>query len=148
MLFLLLICVSIEEEFITNDYIHNLLNTPRKKSQYRLTMGFFPMCAIWHPRINYREILTLADQKCRPETSRTVELILQARANDSNLPSTFPSYNKPPALPAVPRLILEQIDSKDKLLSHPLKPRRNCPSFCSKMGVHTSSSTSWFLLCV
>lgn len=91
---------------------------------------FTPTCAFWHPQIIHIKPSLQAIKNVKnksKEISHTGELILQGSANDSNLPSTFLSYNKLPALLTVPRLIPEQIDSKDKLLSHPLKPRCNCP---------------------
>lgn len=78
--------------------------------------------------------------------SRTGELILQGRPNDSHLPSTLLSYNK--TLSSLPQLILEQIDFKDELSSHPLKPRCNCPPFAPRWEFTPLPPHLWFFFYV
>lgn len=96
------------------------LFTAEEKSNDIDWLHFFP------PHLQFGIPKSIARNLKAIKKYHTGELILQGRANDSNLPSTFISYNKLPTLPTVPWLILEQIDSKDKLLSHPFKAWCNC----------------------
>lgn len=103
---------------------------------------------MFHTLYIYTGTLPLADYKVTLTlnqlflTFHTCELMLQSRANDKILPSNIISYSKLSSLLTVPLLIPQQIDSKDKLLSHP-KNLGVIVLLRSEMGVHTSSSTSW-----